>query len=121
MTAIHNIDGIRGPVPPPTGDIAHTQAQDRAPEDSNPTRPTTAGATASSGELQDLAAELETKLDLLGQGHTVALRWDEERNGPIVQVLNKDGEVLNQFPPEKILNLRRVLDELSGMVINRTT
>ncbi len=121
MTAINNIDGLGGRIPPPTGDIARPQDQDLVHEAVNQPRPPAEGSATSSGELQDLAAELGTKLDLLGQGHKVTLRWDEGRNGPIVQVLNKDGEVLNQFPPEKILNLRRVLDELSGMVINRTT
>ena len=53
--------------------------------------------------------------------HEVVFRRDESTNGFVVEVRNPDGSVVRQYPPEKLLNLRRKLDELSGMVIDEMT
>ncbi len=115
MAAISNITGIQGRVTPQIP---------AAPKTSGAGAPNAGGSTPLSGggkmNLEDLAAELGAKLDQLGQGHKIAMRRDDY-GVPIVEVLNKEGEVINQFPPEKILNLRRVLADLSGMVINQMT
>ena len=53
--------------------------------------------------------------------HEIAFRIDETTNGFVIEVRNPDGSVVRQYPPEKLLNLRRKLDELSGMVIDQVT
>jgi uncharacterized FlaG/YvyC family protein len=55
------------------------------------------------------------------QPHEVVFRHDEVTNGFVVEIRNPDGSVIRQYPPEKLLNLRRNLDELSGMVIDEMT
>lgn len=53
--------------------------------------------------------------------HKITFRPDETTNGYVIEVRDPDGVVIRQFPPEKLLNLRRKLDELSGMVIDEMT
>lgn len=53
--------------------------------------------------------------------HEVSFRLDETLSGFVIEIRNPDGTVVRQYPPEKLLNLRRVLDELSGMVIDEMT
>lgn len=53
--------------------------------------------------------------------HEIAFRRDESTNGFVIEVRNPDGSVVRQYPPEKLLNLRRKLDEMSGMVIDEMT
>ncbi len=53
--------------------------------------------------------------------HEVAFRRDEATNGFVLEIRNADGTVVRQYPPEKLLNLRRQLDDLSGMVIDEMT
>lgn len=72
-------------------------------------------------DMAELAAEVKSHLELLGQGHVVEIRNEEKTGRPIIEIKSKDGKVLNSFPPKKVLNLRRVLADLSGMVINRMT
>ncbi len=117
MAAISNIHPTGGGIPP----VTRAAPERKVPEVGPQAATHSVRGNGASPEFHELADRLAGKLELLGQGHRVAVRWDEERSAPIIQVLNKEGKVLNQFPPEKILNLRRVLAELSGMVINRTT
>ena len=58
---------------------------------------------------------------LVPEPHSITFRQDEAGNGFVVEVRNPDGSVVRQYPPEKLLNLRRNLDELSGMVIDEMT
>ena len=53
--------------------------------------------------------------------HKVTFRRDDTTNGFVIEVRNPDGSIVRQYPPEKLLNLRRKLDELSGMVIDEMT
>ena len=53
--------------------------------------------------------------------HKVTFRRDEATNGFVIEVRNPDGTLLRQYPSEKLLNLRRKLVELSGMVIDEVT
>lgn len=53
--------------------------------------------------------------------HKITFRPDETTNGYVIEVRDPDGVVIRQYPPEKLLNLRRKLDELSGMVIDEMT
>ncbi len=53
--------------------------------------------------------------------HKVTFRRDDTTNGFVIEVRNPDGSMIRQYPPEKLLNLRRKLDEMSGMVIDQMT
>ena len=51
---------------------------------------------------------------------SVCFRWAEEDNLFILEVRSEStGELIKQYPPEKILNIRRRLDELLGVMIDR--
>lgn len=68
------------------------------------------------------AQQVQEALDRVApRPHEVVFRRDESTNGFVVEVRNPDGSVVRQYPPEKLLNLRRKLDELSGMVIDEMT
>jgi hypothetical protein len=53
--------------------------------------------------------------------HKITFRGDGTANGFVIEVRNPDGSLVRQYPPEKLLNLRRKLDEMSGMVIDQMT
>lgn len=53
--------------------------------------------------------------------HKITFRRDEKTKNFVIEVRNPDGSLVRQYPPEKMLNLRRKLDELSGMVIDEMT
>ena len=55
------------------------------------------------------------------QPHAVGFREDPETRDMIIEIRTPEGEVIKTFPPEKVLNLHRRLDDLSGMVIDRMT
>ena len=55
------------------------------------------------------------------QPHRITFRHDDSTNNYVIEVRNPDGSLVRQYPPEKMLNLRRNLDELSGMVIDEMT
>lgn len=55
------------------------------------------------------------------QPHAVGFRHDPQTREVVIEIRTMEGEVIKQFPPEKVLNLHRKLDELSGIVIDRMT
>ncbi len=70
-------------------------------------------------DLHNMVAEIQQTLD--STSHIplrVGFRLDERADGYVIEIKNEYGEVIRQFPPEKALNLRSKLDELSGMVID---
>jgi uncharacterized FlaG/YvyC family protein len=66
--------------------------------------------------------QVQEALDrVVPEPHKVTFRREESINGFVIEVRNPDGSLVRQYPPEKLLNLRRKLDELSGMVIDEMT
>lgn len=63
----------------------------------------------------------ETMNEQSAQPHAVGFRQDPETREVVIEIRTMEGEVIKQFPPEKVLNLHRRLDELSGIVIDRMT
>jgi len=126
MSAIPAIPGASGPAAP-VAEVPERNAS-RAPVavDSGPT-PAAPGDDNGANPLarhEDLVAvgtELVERLrGALGDDHVVSLRLEEEIDTYVVEVRQRDsGELIRQFPPEKILNMRRYLDELVGTVIDR--
>lgn len=72
-------------------------------------------------EFHALAVHLQQALAAaLPEPCSVCFRWAEEHNLFILEVRSESsGELIKQYPPEKILNMRRQLDELLGVMIDR--
>lgn len=76
----------------------------------------------SSERIQDMVDQLkETMSRYSAQPHAVGFRHDPVTDKVVIEIRNPEGELIKQFPPEKVLNLQRRLDELSGIVIDRMT
>ncbi|MFO7653919.1 MAG: flagellar protein FlaG [Candidatus Krumholzibacteriia bacterium] len=73
-------------------------------------------------EVTEFVARLEEALvRATPEPRQVRIRQLEQVSEFVVEVLNREtGELITQFPPEKVLNLRERLDDLVGMVIDRT-
>ena len=102
----------------------------RAPVPSVPatTRDAAAEPAASAVEVLDTAAaqtfagQIQEALNRMAPApYQIEFRRDEATNGFVIELRNPDGSLIRQYPPEKLLNLRRKLDELSGMVIDEMT
>jgi flagellar protein FlaG len=53
--------------------------------------------------------------------NTVQLVMDERSEHAIVKVVDSEtGQLIRQIPNEEVLELRRALDRISGLLINRT-
>lgn len=114
MTTITRIQGPGNQVgSSPNGSPPH-----KAPQAT--TSDTATGKTAPSyEETREVAEKLQKRLDEAAPDpHLVAIRNDERTNQFVIQIKDPDGKVVKQFPPEKVLNLHRKMDDLSGMVID---
>ena len=106
---------------------ANANAQpEKAPERSLPG----SGATPAAKDIPDLdpqqareyAQHVEEVLQrAIPAPHKITFRRDETTKSFVVEVRNPDGSLVRQYPSEEMLNLRRKLDELSGMVIDEMT
>lgn len=53
--------------------------------------------------------------------NTVQLVMDERSEQPVVRVMDSEtGQLIRQIPTEEVLELRRALDRISGLLIHRT-
>lgn len=53
--------------------------------------------------------------------NTVQLVMDERSEQPLVRVMDSEtGQLIRQIPSEEVLELRRALDRISGLLIHRT-
>ena len=70
-------------------------------------------------QVQDLAVKLQLALDeAAAEAHSVSFRVDPRTEDFVIEIHDPEGELVKQFPPEIMLNLRQKLDELSGMVLD---
>ena len=73
-------------------------------------------------DLRNMVTEIQENLNNTSHKPLkVGFRMDERTEGFVIEIRNENGELVKQFPPEKVLNLRSKLDELSGMVIDEMT
>ncbi len=130
MNTIQSTQGVQAVRPgnrtekAPAGDAAaQPVARTGADETRAPEREQAAGVPALDPEAarEYVHQVQETLQKLVPEPHSITFRQDEAGNGFVVEVRNPDGSVIRQYPPEKLLNLRRNLDELSGMVIDEMT
>ena len=98
---------------PLPADATHRSATTRRPADTVP--------VSRQNEFHELAAHLQRALAAaIPEPCSVCFRWAEEDNLFILEVRSEStGELIKQYPPEKILNIRRRLDELLGVMIDR--
>ena len=65
--------------------------------------------------LQEALAESRPE-DWRGGSHE-----DDTTGSLVIEIRDADGELIKQFPPEKVLNLQRKLADLAGVVVDETT
>ncbi len=72
--------------------------------------------------ISDLVSQLQKSLDQASRHEfQVGFHEDSQTGTMVIEIKDRDGEMVKQFPPEKVLNLQRKMDELSGMVIDEMT
>jgi uncharacterized FlaG/YvyC family protein len=121
------IQAVNAPIGPrAVGSAPANGHQDKATERSLPG----SGATPAARDLPELdpqqareyAQHVEEVLQrAVPEPHKITFRRDETTKSFVVEVRNPDGSLVRQYPSEEMLNLRRKLDELSGMVIDEMT
>jgi uncharacterized FlaG/YvyC family protein len=101
----------------------HTVATSgRAEPGSAPAAPASDVPTLDPQQAREYVQHVQEVLDrAVPQPHRITFRRDETTKNFVIEVRNPDGSLIRQYPPEKLLNLRRKLDELSGMVIDEMT
>ncbi len=115
-------------VPPKTSSTV-TQSDPKVPDSINPrgiqevlrdsNGPVSNSAAPSYEETREVAQKLQSRIDeLASDPHQVEIHTDESTNEFVIEIKDPEGKVVKQFPPEKVLNLREKLDDLSGMVID---
>ncbi len=73
-------------------------------------------------KVKELAEDLQGTLDEAAQDqYHVGFRMDSRTDSYVIEISDKEGELVKQFPPEKVLNLQGKMDELSGMVVDEMT
>lgn len=117
------IQHIQEAIAPRPGAHGGTQAREPAPASPEAVAAHQASAPAIDPDAaREFARQVQQELERVAPApHEIAFRRDESTNGFVIEVRNPDGSVVRQYPPEKLLNLRRRLDELSGMVIDEMT
>ena len=69
--------------------------------------------------LRSLVKDLQEAIDeASAEPHDVGFRQDPGTETFVIEIRTPDGELIKQFPPEFVLNLKQKLDELSGMVVD---
>lgn len=125
MAAINALTETETKAPPTaaTKTAAATAPPAARPEPAPEPRPRDPDAAAK--QRADLDAALAKLSDALAkvrpQPYKVAIRNDQESGEIVILIKDAAGDVVKQFPPEKILNLHRKMDDLIGMIVDETT
>ena len=70
-------------------------------------------------DLRELARSLQETIDkATKEQYEVGFRQDPHSGVQVIEIRDKEGHLIKQYPQEKVLNLQRKMDELSGMVID---
>lgn len=117
---------LNAPLSPRSGSPATSEAAQSVPlRESRPElAPTPPGTdpAADHAAMAEMVDQMQKAIaGTAAAPHTVAFRQDEETNDFVIEIRDPKGDLIKQFPPEKVLNLRRKLDELTGMVIDQMT
>lgn len=140
MTAISRIEGLlnsqlTGQVAGTTRSLPENQPQHSEREFQAPLSPRGSDPGAETAQairdvidsqsqerIQAMVEQLKKTMEQYSaKPHAVGFRQDPVSDKVVIEIRNPQGDVIKQFPPEKLLNLHRRLDELSGIVIDRMT
>jgi hypothetical protein len=71
--------------------------------------------------VQRAATEIQQTMNTFAkEPRDVDLRYDDDHRLFVIEIRNREnGELILEYPPEKILNVRDRLDELIGAMIDR--
>lgn len=95
--------------------VAHEQGLDSR---SSATRPGPTEDRERSALVREAADELQTELDTLG-AHSLRITYEEDAERFVVSVVDSETqEVIRQIPPEALLEARRQLEELRGLLFD---
>lgn len=82
------------------------------------TRQDTPAGEEQSARLRELADQMQKEVDALGK-HSLEITYAEDADRFVVSVVDSETrEVIRQIPPEALLEARRQLDELRGMLFD---
>ncbi len=96
-------------VPPPSREPAKASSSEKP----------TPALTTTYEETVEVAEKLQNRINEVASApHKVSIQQDESTEQFVIQIQDPNGEVVKQFPSEKVLNLHQKLDDLSGMVID---
>lgn len=122
-TSTHPARPVAGAAPSANGpERARTtstapEIKGRAAEPSNP-RERDAQEERPSALLHDVAREFQEEMHALGK-HSLKITYAEDADRFVVSVVDSETqEVIRQIPPEALLEARRQLDELRGLLFD---
>ncbi|HIJ79496.1 MAG: flagellar protein FlaG [Desulfobulbaceae bacterium] len=70
-------------------------------------------------ELEKVVAEIQDRLDVMGTRLDISV--NKEPNAFVVKVTDRtSGEIVKQFPSEEVLSLKKKLQELTGLIFDKT-
>jgi flagellar protein FlaG len=100
----------RAPAPTPAGNAA---ARDAAGAQSLPVAP------AARGDVHEAMAAINRAAKALN--NSVELSLDADSGRAVVRVIDSEsGALIRQIPSEEVLELRRALERVAGLLIHRT-
>ncbi len=124
MAAINALTGTETRIPQPAAVPTAAEASTR------PARPAPAPEPLAPdpGQAAQQRADLDAALAKLGEAlakvrpepYKVSIRKDQESGQVVILIKNAEGDVIKQYPPEKILNLHQSMDDLIGMIVDET-
>jgi uncharacterized FlaG/YvyC family protein len=122
MKSMSGIQGGLAPVPPTAAEPREPSPAAPAPSGSSaPEHGVTETAQPTREELEAAAAALNDQLAALPGGDREArLLYEEEAGTFVVEIRDREsGELIQQFPPEILLNQGRQAADLLGTVVDR--
>lgn len=120
MAEITTLQGAATRLPAASSSRVARGPADRPEPD--PQAPPPAESTWTSEELDAALARLSESLARVRpEPYRVSFRTDEDSQRTVILIKDAQGEVIKQFPPEKILNLHQKMDDLVGIIIDEAT
>jgi flagellar protein FlaG len=106
----------------PQVQAAATRASGPAPA-RHPSQPASAAASNSSAETASTVREAVAAINRAAKAlnNSIQMSLDDRSERPVVRVVDSEtGQLIRQIPTEEVLELRRALDRIAGLLINRT-
>lgn len=79
-----------------------------------------AGKKLTQEELEENIAEIQDRLDAIGSNLLLGFAKEEKFESVVVQVKERQtGELVRQIPSEEVLELRKKLEEVAGLLFDK--